>query len=87
LTLSDDHEVLVLTLADNGVGIPPDKHIQAISRFSQAGAGQGSGLGLPIASKVIGNHNGLLKINDVPIGTSIEIRLPKAQLTCAVENG
>jgi two-component system sensor histidine kinase TctE len=81
LSLSADHEFLVLILADDGIGIPPDKHIQAISRFSQADAGKGSGLGLPIASKVIGNHSGLLKINEALIGTSIEIRLPKAKLT------
>ena len=74
LTASD--KCLILTLADDGVGISVDKHIQALSRFSQADAGRGSGLGLPIAAKVIDAHNGNLEIKQRTTGAKIEITLP-----------
>ncbi len=74
LAASDDD--LVLTLNDDGSGIPADKHIQALSRFSQADAGRGSGLGLPIAAKVVDAHDGNLDIKQRSVGTTIEITLP-----------
>jgi two-component system sensor histidine kinase TctE len=77
ISLTNNDDKLVLILADNGKGIPADKHVQAISRFSQADAGRGSGLGLPIAAKVIEAHGGRLEIKEPPIGTAIEIVLPK----------
>lgn len=67
---------LILKIADDGIGIAPDKHIQAIARFSQADAGPGNGLGLPIAAKVIESHGGSLTIEDQTEGALIEIRLP-----------
>ncbi|SFR34453.1 sensor histidine kinase [Litoreibacter janthinus] len=75
---ADDN--LMLTIADDGIGIPPDKHVQAIGRFSQAASGKGSGLGLPIAAKVIESHGGRLSLKEPKIGTLIEIVLPVAQV-------
>lgn len=68
----------VLVISDDGVGIPADKHIEALSRFSQAGGGPGSGLGLPIAARVMENHDGRLEILDSPLGASIRLSLPLA---------
>lgn len=51
-----------LSVKDDGVGIPSDRQTEAISRFAQAGGGPGSGLGLPIAAKVMENHGGILRI-------------------------
>lgn len=65
-----------LTITDNGIGIPADRHVQAISRFGQAGGGPGSGLGLPIAARVMTNHGGSLEILDCVAGTSIKLVLP-----------
>ncbi|WP_439143806.1 sensor histidine kinase [Planktotalea sp.] len=65
-----------LTITDNGIGIPADRHVQAISRFGQAGGGPGSGLGLPIAARVMTNHGGRLEILDCVAGTSIKLVLP-----------
>ncbi len=65
-----------LTITDNGIGIPTDRHVEAISRFGQAGAGPGSGLGLPIAARVMTNHGGSLKILDCAAGASIKLVLP-----------
>jgi two-component system sensor histidine kinase TctE len=76
LRLSLDGQIAVLTVTDDGMGIPPDRHVEAISRFSQAGGGPGSGLGLPIAAKVMQNHGGMLEILDCTSGASIRLSLP-----------
>lgn len=65
-----------LIVQDNGVGIAPDKHVEAISRFSQAGGGPGSGLGLPIAARVMENHDGQLQIIASKGGGCIQLTLP-----------
>ncbi len=68
-----------LEIIDDGVGIPPEHHAIALGRFGQANAGPGSGLGLPIASKVMSNHGGSLKILDGDTGTRILVDLPLHQ--------
>lgn len=78
--LSNDRQNAILIIIDDGVGIPSDKHIEAISRFSQAGGGPGSGLGLPIAARVFDNHRGTLEIRNCSTGASIRLSLPLANL-------
>lgn len=78
LHLAPTRQTAVLTITDDGAGIPADKHVEAISRFSQAGGGPGTGLGLPIAARVMENHGGRLDIVTVPNGTSIRLTLPLA---------
>ncbi|MGX9355144.1 sensor histidine kinase N-terminal domain-containing protein [Roseobacteraceae bacterium S113] len=65
-----------IRVADDGIGIAPKDRILAIGRFSQANAGPGTGLGLPIASRVIQNHGGQLVIAESTTGAKIEISLP-----------
>lgn len=65
-----------LRVEDDGVGIDPADHILAIGRFGQANAGPGSGLGLPIALRVMENHNGRLAIEHSTCGARIAISLP-----------
>ncbi|WP_299613244.1 sensor histidine kinase [uncultured Tateyamaria sp.] len=76
LTLSDCDDTAVVTIRDNGVGIPKTKHLQAINRFGQVNAGPGSGLGLPIAVRVMSQHKGHLDILDVPDGAGIQLTFP-----------
>lgn len=78
MDLSKDASNAVLVISDDGIGIPANRHIEALSRFSQAGGGPGSGLGLPIASRVMENHDGGLEILKSPSGTSIRLTLPLA---------
>ena len=63
---------------DDGVGIPADRHALALSRFAQADSGPGSGLGLPIASRVAENHGGALKLDQFADGFSVTMTLPTA---------
>ena len=79
LVMSVHRRTAVLTVTDNGAGIPRGKHVEAISRFGQAGGGPGSGLGLPIALRVMENHGGTLEILDHTGGASIRLSLPVAQ--------
>lgn len=79
LELSQDGTDATLLIADNGVGIPADRHVEALSRFSQAGGGPGSGLGLPIASRVMENHGGRLELLESTSGAFIRLTIPLAQ--------
>ena len=76
LSLSADATIVALAIADNGQGIAPDDHIMAISRFGQADAGPGSGLSLPIASRVMEAHGGTLEINHPADGAEILTACP-----------
>ena len=76
ITLTRQGDRAVILINDDGIGIPADRHIEALSRFSQAGGGPGSGLGLAIAARVLENHNGQLEI--VPCQTGASIRLTLA---------
>ena len=62
-----------ILIQDDGIGIPEDRHIEALSRFSQAGGGPGSGLGLAIAARVMKNHGGQLSILPSPRGAKIKL--------------
>ena len=62
-----------MLIQDDGIGIPEDRHIEALSRFSQAGGGPGSGLGLAIAARVMKNHGGQLSILPSPRGAKIKL--------------
>lgn len=74
--LTREQEKAVLVVVDDGVGIPDDKHILALSRFSQADGGPGTGLGLPISSRVMSNHGGSLNIMRIASGTAIQLTFP-----------
>ncbi len=78
MDLSQDGSNAVLIISDDGTGIPADRHIEALSRFSQAGGGPGSGLGLPIASRVMANHDGRLEILESSSGAAIKLTIPLA---------
>lgn len=79
MDLSQKGSDAVLVIGDNGAGIPANKHIEALSRFSQAGGGPGSGLGLPIANRVMENHDGHLEILQSASGAAIRLTIPLAR--------
>ena len=64
-----------ILIQDDGIGIPEERHLEALSRFSQAGGGPGSGLGLAIAARVMKNHGGQLSILPSPRGATIKLSL------------
>jgi signal transduction histidine kinase len=73
-----------LTIEDTGTGMTPENVEQARLRFRSTRRAQGgTGLGLPIAERIIADdHRGELEIDStVGIGTKITITLPMRQIS------
>jgi len=75
------NEQVVVTLADDGEGIPPDLLPRVFERFVKGASSPGSGLGLAIAHDIVAAHGGTLEIESQPgSGTRVRVSLPAAQL-------
>ena len=63
---------------DTGVGIAPDDHERIFEQFEQvAGVGEGTGLGLPLARRLIELHGGRLWVESEPgRGSTFVFELP-----------
>ena len=73
-----DGEFLLVEIADNGIGIPPEvrPHIFAVPFFTTKG-GLGTGLGLVISHRiVVERHHGKIDFSTGPDGTQFSVRLP-----------
>jgi len=82
-------EMVRLEVADTGVGIPPDQIASVFMEFQQVAgsgvAGEGTGLGMPIARQLVELHGGAIWLESLPgKGTTVYITLPTAE---AVETG
>ena len=66
---------LQIEITDNGVGIP-DNLISEIFEPFVSSKVNGSGLGLPLVSKVVTNHGGLVECISNLDGTKFTVRLP-----------
>jgi signal transduction histidine kinase len=77
---------LVLAVADDGRGMPPDCIPQALTAFAQlhdpahdpmTAARHGSGLGLPLTAALVELHGGGIAIDSAPgCGTTVRLRFP-----------
>ncbi|MBD2103017.1 ATP-binding protein [Leptolyngbya sp. FACHB-261] len=69
---------VVVEIADNGPGIPVDIQSRIFDPFfTTKGVGEGTGLGLDIARRiVVKRHHGELNVNSKPGRTCFQIRLP-----------
>ncbi len=83
LTLSTarDGEHLVVAVLDDGPGIPAELQPRVFDTFFTTKApGQGSGLGLDNARRIVERrHRGQLTVSTRPGGTTFEVRLPLTQ--------
>jgi two-component system, NtrC family, nitrogen regulation sensor histidine kinase NtrY len=77
------HDTVEISVADTGYGISPeDKDKLFLPHFSTKD--RGTGLGLAIASRVVAEHNGLIRAEDnTPVGARFVIELPAAETTPA----
>jgi len=77
---------LAITIADRGVGMSPEDIPVALEPFRQldnalSRSYEGTGLGLPLAKKLIERHGGTLAVDSVlGIGTTVTITLPHMRL-------
>jgi signal transduction histidine kinase len=71
---------VVVEIADNGPGIP-EKVLPHIFEpfFTTKGVGQGTGLGLDTASRIVRKHRGQIQVNSKPGDTRFQIWLPLAE--------
>jgi signal transduction histidine kinase len=73
-----DGECILVEIGDTGPGIPKDILNRIFEPFfTTKPVGQGTGLGLDIASRIVVNkHHGDLRVESVPGNTRFQVRLP-----------
>lgn len=73
---------LVITIEDNGVGIPKEEIAyiyEPFFRASNTGSFKGYGIGLPLSRNIVRLHNGELDVrSEENKGTTVKIKLPLA---------
>jgi signal transduction histidine kinase len=82
---------VLLSIADNGIGMPPDQLERVLKPFQQADSSlarkyEGVGLGLSLASGLMQLHGGSLAIVSAPnVGTTVTIRFPAERVIAVAE--
>ena len=66
---------LVVSVQDNGEGIPEDLRGHLFDPFVTTKT-NGSGLGLALVAKIIGDHGGVIEFDSQPRRTVFRVRLP-----------
>lgn len=75
-----DDDYVVVEIADNGSGIPPDvlPHIFE-PFFTSKGVGEGTGLGLDTVQRIVKKHRGDIQVSSKPGDTRFQVWLPMAE--------
>jgi signal transduction histidine kinase len=69
-------EGVVITVQDEGVGIPAEE-LDALFQPFHGTFAQGSGLGLAIVHRIVTDYNGEIRVSSQPgKGTTVAVRLP-----------
>lgn len=73
-----EDDQLVVEIVDNGAGIPPDVQARMFEPFfTTKGVGTGTGLGLVISNRIVGDrHGGEIEFESHPGETRFKVRLP-----------
>jgi PAS domain S-box-containing protein len=88
LEIRHDDNAVLLTVRDQGVGIPADQLESIFDRFHQVGRGdtivspaiKGTGLGLAICRQIVRHYGGCIWAESTPgHGSAFHVRLPRAE--------
>lgn len=77
-THNGDEDLVVIEVADNGVGIAPEDVAKIYDPFfTTKGVGRGTGLGLAVTYGIVQEHDGHISVSSTPgRGTTFRITLP-----------
>jgi signal transduction histidine kinase len=77
LTTTRDGDRALITITDNGPGIPEEIRTRIFEPFATFGKEQGTGLGLAMAKKTVDDHGGEIEVVSAPgTGASFRVSLP-----------
>jgi signal transduction histidine kinase len=66
----------VLTVSDEGIGIPAEE-LEALFQPFHGTFAKGSGLGLAIVHRIVSDSSGEIRVSSQPgLGTTVSVRLP-----------
>jgi signal transduction histidine kinase len=75
--VSTSGDGVVITVADSGVGIPPELLPRVFERFAKGAGSSGSGLGLAIVHDIVSAHGGKVEVeSNAGSGTRVRLTLP-----------
>jgi two-component system nitrogen regulation sensor histidine kinase GlnL len=72
------HLPLVVSVEDNGDGIPESIRPHIFDAFV-SGKQSGTGLGLALVAKIVGEHGGLIELDSLPRRTIFRVFLPMVE--------
>ena len=76
-TLESNENLILVTVEDNGPGIPEENQPKIFEPFfTTKASGEGSGLGLYLSKKIIQRHKGEISFQSSPGKTLFSIKLP-----------
>lgn len=80
VTATTDAGKIEIEIADNGPGIPDEKHAELFTAFQASSRSGGTGLGLAIAAELVRAHGGDIElVRSSPEGTVFRIVLPSRE--------
>lgn len=85
IKLQKSHKYIIISVKDNGIGIPKADLPHIFERFYRSNnvdqsklKTKGYGLGLPLAKEIVERHNGSINIQSGPeTGTIVTVKLPR----------
>ena len=82
LSTAASRDLCTVTVADNGIGIPPEDRPRVFERFFTADrahtAGKGTGLGLSICQRILEMHGQSIRLLDTEEGAAFAFTLPRS---------